>query len=157
MLHVVRTLLLASLFLLGCGHAPELRVITPAQESGWQVLDVDAVLAAHPMEEGSSYQVINLEGTEGASHHLVRVRTEEGLHYHRRHDATAVLLRGHGTLYLKGRAIDLHKGHTVTISRRVVHRYTNASEAPSVFYVIFAPPMKEVDRVTVRNVDEMQQ
>jgi len=106
------------------------------------------------MREGEAVQVINLDRTKGASFHLVRVRTEERRHFHRKHDVTVALLEGKGTLYLRGEQIPMTVGTIVTVKREAVHYYVNEAKHPSVFYVIFTPPMDGRDRVLVRAVKD---
>jgi len=146
-----------------CASGPKLAIYPPYHsetgaetgEEAWQALDVDALLAAHPVEPGWSFQVIDLEKLENSSTHLVRVRTREKTHYHDRHDLTAIMLAGHGMLYIGRDKVELVPGATVTIPRRILHEFVNESEESSVFYVIFSPPFEGKDRVRVRKMEEL--
>ncbi len=141
--------------LMACaGHAP-LTIYPPYQHPGWRPLDYQAVLAKHPMKRKQAMQVISVDRTRVASFHLVRVRTQEQPHYHARHDGTAFLLEGRGTLYLKGEKITMRPGTVASIPRRAVHHFVNEADEPAIFYVIFNPPFDGKDRIRVRSVKDL--
>ncbi len=99
-------------------------------------------------EEVKEIEVVKLSESEDMTQLLVFIRTAEQPHYHREHDLTFTVVRGHGELYLNGRREKLREGDVAFIPRGTVHFYTNTSVV-SVLLAVFSPRYDGKDSVKV--------
>jgi len=110
---------------------------------------IDALLAAHPLESGKTFQVTELGRDTTSSHHLVWIVDREQPHRHDTHDLVVVMLRGWGTLRMGSETKPLGAGSIVYIPRGTPHAFTNLSGAPAASYAIYSPPFDGKDRQPV--------
>ncbi len=136
------------LALAGCATTSTQWVAFPIS-SGGKGVTLDAWLKEHPLKADQAMSLEELSRGELASTHLVQIRKQEPLHIHERHDATAILLKGQGILWVGSRKLELKPGSIVTIPRGVPHSFTNQSPEPAVAYVIFNPAFDGKDFVPV--------
>ena len=111
--------------------------------------DWRSVAAANPMAPTDNIVVTPMGHTAEASHHLVRVRDREPIHYHATHDLTVFVLSGTGRILLDTQEVPCMPGEVLHIPRGQVHSFINAGKDIAVAYVIFTPPMDGPDRVIV--------
>ncbi len=116
-------------------------------------LDYQDIIEKDPVSNRQDVKVHFLGKTKAASYHLVQVRTQEALHIHRYHDATATVLSGKGLLKIGRHTHEMREGDVTTIPRKHTHGYINQSKEPSVLYVVFSPPFDGKDRVVVKMAD----
>jgi mannose-6-phosphate isomerase-like protein (cupin superfamily) len=117
--------------------------------SGRVSQSIDALLAAHPLEAGKTFQVTELGRDAASSHHLVWIVDKEQPHRHDTHDLFVVMLRGFGTLRLGGETKPVGAGSILYIPRGTPHAFTNLSGAPAASYAIYFPPFDGKDREPV--------
>lgn len=141
-------LILAGL-ILSCSSRPAIRYADGKRAIR---LDLSEALKEPPKDWKGGMHVVSLGRTKGTSHHLVWIKTEEGLHAHIKHDLTVRVVRGYGTLTLGGEQIRLREGDMVTIPRGVAHRFVNESREPAAAYVVISPPFDGKDHVTLTSV-----
>jgi mannose-6-phosphate isomerase-like protein (cupin superfamily) len=110
---------------------------------------LESLLAAHPLEPGKTFQVIEIGRDAAASHHLVWIVDREQPHRHDTHDLFVVMLRGHGTMRMGTETRPLTEGSIVYVPRATPHAFTNQSGAPAAAYAIYFPPFDGKDRVPV--------
>ena len=137
------------IFTAACAPARSPEIYLPYRGNQLETLDYQQRIAEQPVPANEALSVIELDRTPAASFHLVQIQTREPLHVHRRHDGTAILLEGEGTLILGKDHVKMKPGDVVTVPRNVLHAYINEGNAPSVVYVIFSPPFDGKDRVVV--------
>ena len=113
--------------------------------------DLEKMLAENPLPPGENIKVITLGQGPAASHHVVQIRDRETPHLHKTHDATVMMLKGHGYLMLEQRRIDLTVGDVVYIPRGAVHYFVNTAREPTVAFVTYSPPFDGKDIVPVNN------
>ena len=144
---------LAFLLLALAGCATSTQWVTFPSSGGGKGVTLDAWLKQHPLKADQSVSLEELSRGETASAHIVQIRKQEPLHVHESHDATAILLKGRGILWISDRKLDLKPGSIVTIPRGVPHSFTNQSPEPAVAYVMFNPAFdgKDFVPVTVRS------
>ena len=135
------------LALAGC--ATSTQWVTFPISSGGKGVRLDAWLKEHPLKADQAISLEELSRGETASAHLVQIRKQEPLHIHENHDETAILLKGHGILWIGNRKLELKAGSIVTIPRGVPHSFTNQSPEPAVAYVVFNPAFDGKDFVPV--------
>ena len=99
-------------------------------------------------KEVKEIEVVKLNDTENITQLLVFIRTAEQPHYHRDHDLTFMVLRGHGELYLDGSTEKLKEGDVAFIPKGKVHFYTNTSVV-SVLLAVFSPKYDGRDSIKV--------
>ncbi|GEM_PF-1726975 len=114
-------------------------------------LEIENALKKGPAPGEEHIQFINLGKSKNLSSHLVWIKTREEPHYHAHHEGTVLLLQGKGTLNLNGEKIPLQVGDVMSIPQGVTHFFVNEGEKPVAAYVIFAPPMEEMDYIPVTN------
>ena len=145
-----------SLFLLlalaGC--ATSTQWITFPITSGGKGTSLDAWLKQHPLKADQAMSLEELSRGESASAHIVQIRKQEPLHIHENHDATAIMLKGQGILWIGDRKLELKPGSIVTIPRGVPHAFTNNSKEPAVAYAMFNPAFDGKDFVPVTVTSE---
>ena len=136
------------LALAGCATSQTQWVTFPIS-SGGKGVTLDAWLKEHPLKPDQAISLEELSRGETASAHLVQIRKQEPLHIHESHDATAIVLKGYGILWIGDRKLELKPGSIVTIPRGVPHSFTNQSPEPAVAYVVFNPAFDGKDYVPV--------
>ena len=135
------------LALAGC--ATSTQWVTFPISSGGKGVSLDAWLKEHPLKADQAVSLEELSRGETASAHIVQIRKQEPLHIHENHDATVIVLKGHGILWIGDRKLELKPGSIVTIPRGVPHSFTNQSQEPAVAYVVFNPAFDGKDFVPV--------
>jgi len=110
---------------------------------------LESLLAAHPLEAGKTFQVIEIGRDATSSHHLVWIVDREQPHRHDTHDLFVVMLRGHGTMRIGSETRPLGEGSIVYVPRATPHAFANESGAPAAAYAIYFPPFDGKDRVPV--------
>lgn len=105
---------------------------------------LDALL--EELDDGASVSARLLGKGASVSHHLVRVRSREGLHRHNRHDLTVVLVRGAGDLVLHEKPLRLEEGAVAFIPRRTPHEFVNTGRQDAVLLALFTPAYDGKDR-----------
>jgi quercetin dioxygenase-like cupin family protein len=100
------------------------------------------------VERVKEIEVVKLNDTPNITQMLVFIRSSELPHYHREHDLTFILLKGHGELFLSGRRLRMQEGDVAFIPRGEVHYYTNTSTV-SVLLANFCPHYDGKDSVRV--------
>lgn len=133
-----RALVLAAglLLLSACAAGPRLFL---QYGNDYRELQLEQILAEHPLAPGDNIKVANLGRSASASQHVVQIRDREFLHVHKLHDATVTMLRGQGYLVLDKRRIDLKAGDIVHIPRGVPHQYVNQGGQATVALAVYAP------------------
>ncbi|MBI3292741.1 MAG: squalene/phytoene synthase family protein [Elusimicrobia bacterium] len=133
--------------LAGCATTPMAPSVRRAI-GGWpSPLDLEAKLQSSPLPPDQNIRVDELGRDQHISQHLVQLRDRERPHVHAKHDLTAVLLRGHGTMVVGRHPFSIRVGDVVVIPQGTAHYFVNESTAPTVGYVIFAPPFDGRDYV----------
>jgi quercetin dioxygenase-like cupin family protein len=112
-------------------------------------LDIFEMQKEVPRFDQGSIVIQNLGKTEHLSAHLVWIQDREKPHLHAGHDATVQLLKGKGTLTLRGQKLALKPGMLVTIPRGAPHFFVNESKHPAAAFVVFTPPFDGKDVVPV--------
>lgn len=136
---------LAALLSAGCATSsmswsiPDMKTGKPVSLEQW--------LKQNPMSAVQDVSIREISRGESASVHIVRIRKQEPMHVHQRHDAVAIILKGTGTLTLGGRKLELKPGSVVSIPRAVPHAFVNHSSEPAVAYVTFTPAFDGIDMV----------
>jgi mannose-6-phosphate isomerase-like protein (cupin superfamily) len=74
-----------------------------------------------------------------ASHHIIRLNSDEEPHVHRTHDLTAFMLEGQARIHMEGLAVDLRKGDVVDIPRGTTHWVEKKGRKSPVVYAVFTP------------------
>jgi mannose-6-phosphate isomerase-like protein (cupin superfamily) len=150
---VIRSVLVAVLASLGllaaAPNEPGLQGIDVLLPSGRVSESIDALMAAHPLEAGKTFQVTELGRDAASSHHLVWIVDREQPHRHDTHDLFVVMLRGWGTIRMGAETKPLGPGSILYIPRGTPHAFTNLSGAPAASYAIYFPPFDGKDRVPV--------
>jgi mannose-6-phosphate isomerase-like protein (cupin superfamily) len=113
--------------------------------------DLGKVIAENRLEPNENVKLITLGQGQGASHHMVQVRDRESPHMHKAHDATVIMVRGRGYLFLDSRKIFLAAGDIAHIPRGIPHYYVNTDLEPTVALIIFAPPFDGKDNIPVKS------
>ena len=143
----------AFLLLALAGCATSTQWVTFPSSGGGKGITLDTWLKEHPLKADQAVSLEELSRGETASAHIVQIREQEPLHVHESHDATAIMLKGRGILWIGDRKLQLKPGSIVTIPRGVPHSFTNQSPEPAVAYVMFNPAFdgKDFVPVTVRS------
>jgi len=110
---------------------------------------VAELLAAHPLEAGKDFQVIELGRDAASSQHLAWIVDREQPHRHDRHDLFVVMLRGSGTMRIGAETRPVGEGSLIYVPRATPHAFTNLSGAPAAAYAIYFPPFDGKDREPV--------
>ncbi len=119
-----------------------MRILTPGR-----LRDIGVLIEEHS-KRVKEIEAVKLNETPDITQLLVFIRTAELPHYHREHDLTFILLRGHGELYLSGKRERLREGDVAFIPRGEIHFYTNTSTV-SVLLANFCPKYDGKDSVKV--------
>ena len=107
------------------------------------------LLAAHPLEPGKNFQVIEIGRDAGSSQHLAWIADRESPHRHDTHDLFVVMLRGWGTMRIGAETRRVGEGSLIYVPRATPHAFTNLSGAPAASYAVYFPPFDGKDRVPV--------
>ncbi|MFI5316825.1 MAG: cupin domain-containing protein, partial [Myxococcota bacterium] len=141
---MIRSALLTSLagvsLLAAAPLEPAKPVLDALFPSGRITQPLDALLAAHPLEKGKDFEVIELGRDAGASHHLAWIVDREQPHRHDTHDLFVVILRGYGTMRIGAETRPVGEGSILYVPRATPHAFTNLSGAPAAAYAIYSPP-----------------
>lgn len=86
------------------------------------------------------------EGAD-ATYQLLEAESSEPPHVHARHDLTVVVLRGHGTLFVEDRRLDVAAGDVLQIGRGRVHHFHPAAGTAVLALVIYTPRLENPDYV----------
>lgn len=144
--------LVGALLLAGSTHAASRRFYVP-QGKTLVAMTADELLKRKPDSEWTrGIQIQNLGESESASAHLVWIKTEEKPHVHAKHDATVIMLKGHGSLLYGAQRIPLKEGDVISMTRGTVHAFRNESKQPAAVYVVFSPPFDGKDVIEVHDV-----
>ena len=117
--------------------------------SGRLTESIPALLAAHPLEAGKTFQVSELGRDTTSSHHLVWIVDREQPHRHDAHDLFVFMLRGSGTMRIGSETRPIGPGSILYVPRGTPHAFTNLSGAPAASYSVYVPPFDGKDRVPV--------
>lgn len=93
--------------------------------------------------------VERLHESELQTVNLLRVAVGVPMHRHLHSEETVLVLSGRGTLELDGGTRDLEPGDLVVVPRNTPHGFT-PTDGPAVVLSIFAPALREGDRVPER-------
>lgn len=130
---------------MGCAAPPHLLLPSgPAPD-----MPLPDALAAHPLAPGENFKPTLLGRTESFSYHLIQIRDRERPHLHASHDASVMLLRGKGQLYIAGQPHEMRVGDVAVIHHGTPHYFVNAGDEPAVAFATFAPPYDGTDLVPV--------
>lgn len=132
--------------LIGCVGTP--RLIVP-DAAGAEFTGLETLVAAHPLPAGENILAAPIGRTDALSYHLVQIRDRERPHVHTAHDLVVTLLRGTGTLYVRGIAHKMRPGATAVVPRGTPHYFVNSGCKPVAAFVTFAPPYDGKDQVPV--------
>lgn len=75
-----------------------------------------------PCPCGRARRIITAQDGAPASFHVVTIKADSAIHYHRRHTEIYHVLEGHGVIWLDGREYPLRPGATILIPPGVRHR-----------------------------------
>jgi mannose-6-phosphate isomerase-like protein (cupin superfamily) len=142
--------LVACLALIGAAPAERSQPVVDALfPTGRLTQPLAELLAAHPLEAGKDFQVIELGRDAASSQHLVWIVDREQPHRHDRHDLFVVMLRGSGTMRIGAETRPVGEGSLIYVPRATPHAFTNLSGAPAAAYAIYFPPFDGKDREPV--------
>jgi quercetin dioxygenase-like cupin family protein len=127
-----------------CATTPSLTLSDP---HGARQSTLEAVLQQNPLAEGQNIRAVALGQTEALSYHLVQIHDREPPHIHATHDLAVTLLRGAGTLYIRGIPHDMRTGDVAAVPRGTPHYFVNTQSTPAAAFVTFAPPYDGKDQV----------
>ena len=140
-----RFLIAASLCsLAGCAATPQVILPDPPDV---RRTSLTTLLAANPLAEGENIRAVVLSRTDALSYHLVQIRDREQPHIHATHDLAVTLVRGTGTLYIRGVGYAMRVGDVAVVPRGTVHYFVNDASGAAVALVTFAPPYDGKDQV----------
>jgi len=129
---------------------------TPPRQDTHQVMYIGAnpqrwqeIVKANPLGPDDNIKGVLLSRQPAVSHYLVQIRDRERPHLHQRHDATIVILRGHGRLVMKDRILIAREGDVFFVPRGTPHYYVNDGPGPTVALAIFTPAYDGKDAVVV--------
>jgi mannose-6-phosphate isomerase-like protein (cupin superfamily) len=108
---------------------------------------IEDALARHPIAPDENINVITLGATDTVSHHVVQIRHSEELHIHERHDLSAIVYRGAGTMRAGDSVFPVSAGDVLFIPRGVPHAFRNDGVAPAVAIVVFSPSFDGEDTI----------
>jgi mannose-6-phosphate isomerase-like protein (cupin superfamily) len=142
--------LAACLALVGAAPAQKSPQVVDALFPGGRLTQpVAELLAAHPLEAGKDFQVIELGRDAASSQHLVWIVDRERPHRHDGHDLFVVMLRGSGTMRIGTETRPVGEGSILYVPRATPHAFTNLSGAPAAAYAVYFPPFDGKDREPV--------
>ena len=127
-----------------CATTPSL---TLPDAHGAQRSTLEAVLQQNPLADGQNIRAVALGQTAALSYHLVQIRDREPPHIHATHDLAVTLLRGAGTLYIRGIPHDMRAGDVAVGPRGTPHYFVNTQSTPAAAFVTFVPPYDGKDQV----------
>ena len=88
---------------------------------------------------GSSRRVLTAADTPTASLHLVDIKKDSEVHYHKSHWELYYILRGQGTMTLDGDVVPIRAGHAIGIPPGVRHRARGDLQLINVVVPAFDP------------------
>lgn len=139
---------LTAFLLAGCATSSSMNWSIPDMRTG-KTVALEQWLKQNPMSAVQDVSIQEISRGESASVHIIRIRKQEPMHVHQRHDLVAIVLKGTGTLTLGDRKLELKPGSIVSIPRAVPHAFVNHSSEPAVAYVTFMPAFDGVDMAPV--------
>lgn len=83
--------------------------------------------------------------TREASFHILRLRTAEKPHIHKRHDLTITVLSGRVKMHMDPRTVIVEPGNVIYIPKGVMHWAQNLDKNASEAYAVFIPPFEGKD------------
>ncbi|MFN3466622.1 MAG: cupin domain-containing protein [Candidatus Brocadiales bacterium] len=106
------------------------------------VLEVDKLMAKHPMEDVEKVKVVPVADTKYSTIQMVAVRQgiELPTHYHKDHDEVVHVKKGEGIVILDGTRYHVKEGSVILIPRKVRHKFINTGEGVNVAFSVFFPP-----------------
>ena len=135
------------------GRSPQSAVMGGRLYIGTQAQRWEEVVRANPLGPDDNIKGIPLSpppaDQPAVSHFIVQIRRRENPHIHQDHDATIVMLRGHGRLVIGSRIVSLRAGDTIFVPRGTPHYYVNESAEPTVALAIFSPSYDGKDAIVV--------
>ena len=140
---------LLSMLLVGCAASAPPLLITEQDGKTVHAITLTQWLAEHPLQDDQELSIQEIGRTDGASFHLVQVRTSERPHFHKAHDGVVVIQQGGGTLFVGTESVTLKPGSVVNIPRGVIPYFVNESPKPTVAFVVFSPPFDGKDTIPV--------
>lgn len=90
-----------------------------------------------------------LKSRQGASFHLIRLRTAEKPHVHETHDVTVIVKKGRARVHLEDTVKEIGKGDRIVILRDTVHWAENLGPDACEVYAIFRPAYDGTDYLPV--------
>ena len=139
------------IFLAGCHSSPpSYSYFNPKlPEEASHSFSLLAKVAQIEKQDFPNIRIETLAKDKLSSHHLVVIREQEPLHYHAKHDAWALVLKGEADFILGDNRIRLVPGSAVYIPRGVHHQATRRGKGALAAFVIFTPPYDGKDMVPV--------
>jgi len=125
------------------------RVVDALFPDARRTLDIPTLIAMAPLAEGAPVAVTLIGSDENCSHHVVALRDDEPLHRHDHHDLLAIILRGHGRMWIEGEEQAVGPDSITYVPRGAAHSLRNDADEPIVGYVVYWPPYDGQDRVLV--------
>lgn len=104
-------------------------------------------LKDHPVPPGEAKRTDLLASGPTASIHIVQIRGAETPHVHAEHDLRVVVVRGRGTMVIRGKRISAGVGSVFEIRRGVPHFFVSGGSTPAAALATFSPPYDGKDMV----------
>ena len=112
------------------------------------VTHADQILKENPLKAGEEVQLITIAQDDTIT--VIVGRIIEGAevkpHFHKTHDETVYVIRGTGQWMINDKWVDIKPGSIHFNPMTKVHSTKNTGSGELVFFSIFTPGMKEVDR-----------
>lgn len=132
----------------GCSHMDS--TIVGSFPGPLALQDWRTIARTNEPARGEVARMVNAGGSEAFSNYFVIIRSRELPHRHLRHDATVVILEGHGTMTIGKEEKRVGPGAVIFIPRGTVHHFRNDGDRPTVALVVYAPPYDRGDREIVQ-------
>ena len=130
--------------LTGCTARPRILV---ADSTRLTATDAESLAAQHPLGPTENIKSVPIARTAAFSTHFVQIRNRESPHAHVTHDLVVALLRGSGSMYVRGLPTSVRPGDVVVVPRGTPHYFVNTGDEPAAAFVTFAPPFDGTDQV----------
>jgi mannose-6-phosphate isomerase-like protein (cupin superfamily) len=140
-------LLLVPLFSLSCATHHSTHYWTSG--AGLSAKEIEKALKENRIGSDRDIRIVTLGSTDATSHHIVQIRSAEALHIHKEHDLTVFIYRGHGTMTVGSREIDVNRGDILFVPRGIPHAFVNKSATPAIAVVVFTPGFDGTDTIPV--------
>ena len=88
---------------------------------------------------GLSRRILTRKDSDAASLHVVRIKRDSEIHYHKVRTEFYYVLRGEGQMYLDGDVVPVRQGHAIAIPPGVTHRARGDLEILNVVIPPHAP------------------